>query len=326
MKAGNNSVVVLLSFILSCILCTHPLQAVTRIGVVLSVGGLGDCSFNDAAYDGVRSLRNRPNCIIEVIEPGEVGSIESALEYFSRRELDLIFAVGIFANEPMMKISARYPDRLYVLLDSVVTAPNVMSLLFNEEEGSFYAGAMASLLTRTKKIGFLGGMTSPVVESFERGFRNGIGFVNPEAEIITHFAGDSPEAFNKPELGKQLGLKMAADGCDLIFHAAGRTGLGLIDAARQSKFLVIGVDTDQTTLAPGKIAASMVKRLDIAMDLAVKNLLDGRFKGGVVTLGMVDGAIELVLSRFNKSLFTPLVKERLQEVETFLLHKTHNAQ
>lgn len=297
-----------------------------RVGIVLSIGGLGDHAFNDAAYAGIQKLRQLPGCIVDVIEPGDVAAIESGLEFFALRRASLVAAVGIFANEAVRRVASKYPDVRFVLLDSVVDLPNVMSLLFNEEEGSFYAGALAGLLTKSQTVGFLGGMTSPVILAFEKGFRNGIAFVNPQAKLLVEYAGDTPEAFNNPEAGKKIGLRLAAQGADYVYHASGRTGLGLIDAARRSSFLVIGVDADQSVLAPGKVAASMVKRLDVALDAAVRAVLDGRFKGGVLTLGLADAGIELVVSRFNSELMTPLVTQRLAEVEAFLLHRTPAAQ
>ncbi|RCK80914.1 MAG: basic membrane lipoprotein [Candidatus Ozemobacter sibiricus] len=299
---------------------TEPRPAL-RIGVVLSIGGLQDHAYNDATYAGVQNLRQRPGCLVDVIEPGDAAAIEPALEHFARQGHDLIVGVGIFANEPIRRVAERHPDRAFALFDSVVTLPNVLSILFNEEEGSFYAGAVAGLLTRSQTVGFLGGMVSPIIKCFESGFQKGVTFVNPKARVLVRYAGDTPAAFHSPEIGSRLGRELAEAGADLIFHAAGRTGLGLIQAARQGRFLVIGVDGDQTTLAPGKIVASLVKRLDVALDRAFRTVAEGRFKGGVLTLGLADAGIELVLSRFNKDRFTSLVQDRLREVEAFLLHK-----
>jgi len=320
----------LLLVLLTCVFpCIRPPAALAisassdpmKVGIVLSIGGLGDNSFNDATYAGIQKLRQHPNCRVEVIEPGDVSSIEPALEFLSQRKLDLIVGVGIFANDPIRQVATRHPDLAYALFDSVVTLPNVQSILFNEEEGSFYAGAFAGLLSKSGTIGFLGGMVSPVIQGFEKGFRNGIAFVNPKAVLITRYAGDTPEAFNVPDIGYRLGKELAAQQADFIFHASGKTGLGLIKAARQGTFMVIGVDSDQSVLAPGKVAASMVKRLDVALDKVVRMVSEHRFKGGVLTLGFADAGIELVISRFNKNLLTPIIQERLREVESFLLHK-----
>ncbi|HNV68168.1 MAG TPA: BMP family ABC transporter substrate-binding protein [Candidatus Ozemobacteraceae bacterium] len=291
-----------------------------RVGVVLSLGGLGDRSFNDAAYLGVQKLREIPGCQVDVLEPSDIEAIAAGLEFFCQRRCDLIIGVGLFANEPLRRVAQQYPQQSFALLDSVVTLPNVLSIIFNEEEGSFYAGALAGLLTRTNRVGFLGGMKSPVVNGFERGYKRGVRFVNPQAELVVRYAGETPEAFNSPKLGETLGGEIAAEKADIVYHAAGRTGMGLIQSARRHGYLVIGVDSDQNAIVPGKIAASMVKRLDVAMDRAARLIMESRFKGCVLTLGLVDGGIDLTLSKFNRALFTPILQERLKEVEQFLLH------
>ncbi len=291
-----------------------------RVGVVLSLGGLGDQSFNDAAYAGVQKLREIDGCQVDVFEPADIDAIEAGLDFLCRRRCDLIIGVGLFANEPLRRVAEKHPQQSFALLDSVVQLPNVMSVIFNEEEGSFYAGALAGLLTRTNRVGFLGGMRSPVVNAFERGYQRGVQFVNPQAQLLVRYAGETPEAFNAPRLGAALGKELAAEKADIIYHAAGRTGMGLIQSARREGYLVIGVDSDQNAIVPGKVAASMVKRLDAAMDRVVRLLLEKRFKGCVLTLGLVDGGIDLMLSKFNRTLFTPTLQERLKEVEQFLLH------
>ncbi|MFZ2960216.1 MAG: BMP family ABC transporter substrate-binding protein [Candidatus Ozemobacteraceae bacterium] len=296
-----------------------------RFGIVLSVGGLGDRSFNDAAYAGVQKLRRTPGCLIDVLEPSDVAAIESGLEYLCGKKFDLIVGVGVFANEPIRRMAERFPEQRFLLLDSVVSLPNVLSILFNEEEGSFFAGALAGLLTKTGKAGFLGGMRSPVIAAFERGFVNGLHFVNPKAEFVSRYAGETPDAFNSPDVGERLGLEMAGLGADIIYHAAGRTGLGLIEAARRGNFLVIGVDSDQSTLAPGKVVGSVVKRLDVALEKVFQHLQDNTFKGGILTLGLSDAGIQLELSRFNRGLVSPLIQERLRDVESFLLHRTRKS-
>ncbi len=295
-----------------------------RVGIVLSIGGLGDRSFNDATYAGVQLIRKIPGCSVEVIEPADGSAIEPALEFLVSSGFDLVTGVGVFAAEPVRRVAERHPRKTFILLDSVVDLPNVQSILFNEEEGSFFAGAFAGLLTKSGKIGFLGGMDSPVIRTFERGFARGAAFVKPEVKVLSRYAGPTPEAFNQPDLGRKLGLEMAAEQADFIYHAAGATGNGLIEAARFGDFLVIGVDTDQSAIVPGKVAASMVKRLDIALDRAVRAFSAGKLKCGVLTLGLADGGVELAISRFNKNLVTPVIRDRLKEVETFLLHQIAN--
>jgi basic membrane protein A len=313
------------SMVLLVLICALPADAATvRVGVVLSIGGLEDESFNDAAYDGVQQLRKDGNCLVEVVEPGTISGIEPALEYFCQRDMDLVCAVGIFANDAVRKVSLEHPDKKFILLDSVVTSPNVLSILFDEEQGSFYAGAFAAMISKTGVVGFLGGMDSPVIAGFERGFKNGARFVNPEIKAISRYVGNTPEAFNMPDTAFNLGLDISQKGADVIYHAAGKSGLGLIDASRRGNFMVIGVDSDQSRIAPGKVPASMVKRLDLALVKAVGLYLKDNFSGGIWTMGLQDKGIELFLSRFNRNLITPEVHQKLREVEEFLLYKANH--
>lgn len=309
--------------LLASLLSLPAFASSVRMGLVLSIGGLEDESFNDAAYDGVQQLRKDGKCLVEVVEPGTISGIEPALEYFCRRDMDLICAVGIFANDAVRNVSQKFPGKKIILLDSVVTSSNVLSILFDEEQGSFYAGAFAAMISKTGTVGFLGGMDSPVIASFERGFKNGAKFVNPEIQTVTRYVGNTPEAFNMPEAAFNLGLDISDKGADVIYHAAGKSGLGLVNAARRGKFLVIGVDSDQSRIAPGKVPASMVKRLDLALVKAVELYLNGSFSGGIWTLGLQDKGIELSLSRFNRDLVTPEVNNKLREVEEFLLYKAN---
>lgn len=305
-----------------CVVMSIPASAGSlRVGLVLSIGGLNDESFNDAAYEGVMQLRKDGNCVVEVVEPGSISGIEPALRYFCERNMDMICAVGIFANDAVRRVAQEFPESRFVLLDSVVTVPNVLSVLFDEEQGSFYAGAFAALASKSNVVGFLGGMDSPVIASFERGFKNGVRFVKPEAKVISRYIGVTPEAFDMPDKAQILGLDIAGEGADIIYHASGKSGLGLIQAARRGNFLVIGVDSDQSRTAPGKVPASMVKRLDNALVKAAEIMKKDTFEGGIWTLGIQDHGIELVHSRFNRDILSPEAMLKLKEIEDFLIYK-----
>ncbi len=293
------------------------------VGLVLSTGGLHDESFNDAAYEGAMILR-KEGCIVEVVDPGSISGIEPALRYFCRRKLDMVCAVGVFANEAVRHISNEFPDTKIVLLDSVVSAQNVLSVLFDEEQGSFFAGAFAALVSKTGCVGFMGGMDSPVIAGFERGFKNGASFVNSEVKFVSKYLGNTPEAFDAVEKAEEVGAELNQAGADIIYHAAGKSGIGLINAARRGNFCVIGVDTDQSKTAPGKVAASLVKRIDIALVKAAEVVQKGSFNGGVWTLGLQDHGIELAYSRFNRDLITHEVSLKLDEIEDFLINKEND--
>lgn len=313
-------VILVILFAFTALMPTHA-EVPLRIGVVLSIGGLNDESFNDAAYKGIMQLRQDEKCIVEVVEPGNLSGIEPALRYFCERKMDLVCAVGIFANDAVRKVASDYPASNFLLIDSVVTVPNVLSILFDEEQGSFFAGAFAALLTKTKTIGFLGGMDSPIIATFERGFKNGIKFVNPEIKVTSRYIGSTPEAFDMADKARILGISMASEGADIIYHASGKSGIGLIEASRRNNYYVIGVDSDQSRTAPGKVPASMVKRIDNALIKAVQILRRKSFEGGIWTLGIKDKGIELAVSRFNRDLITPEIETKIKEIENFLIHR-----
>lgn len=309
--------------LLMAVFAVSAQAAPLTVGLVLSTGGLNDESFNDAAYEGVMILR-KEGCIVEVVDPGSISGIEPALRFFCRRKLDMICAVGFLANEAVRHVSAEYPESKIVLIDSVVSAQNVLSVLFDEEEGSFFAGAFAALVSRTGSVGFMGGMESPAIASFERGFKNGAAFVNKDIKVVSKYLGNSPEAFDAIEKAEEVGTEINQAGADIIYHAAGKSGLGLINAARRGNFCVIGVDSDQSKIAPGKVAASVIKRIDIALVKAAEIVRKGSFNGGVWTLGLQEHGIELAYSRFNRDLITHDVSLKLDEIEEFLINKEND--
>ncbi len=290
------------------------------IGLVLSSGGLHDESFNDAAYEGAQLLR-KEGALVEVVDPGSVSGIEPALRYFCKRKLDMVCAVGVFASDAVRHVANEYPNTKIILIDAVVSAPNVLSILFDEEQGSFFAGAFAALVSKKGCVGFMGGMDSPVIGSFEKGFKSGATFVNSDIKFVSKYLGNTPEAFDMVDKAEKVGAELHQAGADIIYHAAGKSGLGLISAARHSNFYVIGVDSDQSRIAPGKVAASVVKRIDIALIKAVEVYKKGSFNGGVWTLGLQDHGIELAYSRFNRNLITHEVSLKLDEIEDFLINK-----
>lgn len=312
---------ILLAVALLAVFLSGTLQATPlSVGLVLSTGGLRDESFNDAAYEGAMLLR-KEGFLVEVLDPGSISGIEPALRYFCKRKLDVVCAIGIFANEAVRHISNEFPDSKIILIDSVVSAPNVLSILFDEEQGSFFAGAFAAMVSKKGCVGFMGGMNSPAIAGFEKGFKNGANFVDPKIKFVSSYLGDTPEAFSMVGKAEQVGAELNAAGADIIYHAAGKSGLGLINAARRGNFLVIGVDSDQSKTAPGKVAASVVKRIDIALVKAAEIVGKGNFNGGVWTLGLQDHGIELVYSRFNRDLITHEVSLKLDEIEDFIVNR-----
>lgn len=304
-------------------------QAAHTIGLALDVGGRGDQSFNDGALRGLEvmaaglrytargyqpladaeyaatlppDLRGRPFPHLGIPHPLVLAGkaqedYEPNLQLLVDQGSELVIAVGFMMEPAVRAVSQRNPNARFLLIDSPVldaagkpiTVPNVRAVVFRENEGSFLAGALAGEVTKTAKIGFVGGMQLPLIRKFESGFRAGVRQVNPKAEVLVAYTG----TFDDEKKGVEVGQDLYARGCDVVFHAAGLDGLGVIKAAQQAGKLVIGVDSDQSHVAPKNVLTSMVKHADVAVYLAVKDVLDGKFSGGDLVLGLKEDGVGL---------------------------------
>lgn len=247
------------------------------IGMISDTGGLGDQSFNDSAWAGMTRAEEEFGITKKVLESETADDYFPNLVSFAEENTDLVIGVGFLFNEAMTQAAEKFPEQNFALIDSVVDADNVASLTFAENEGSFLVGVIAGLKTETNKVGFIGGMKFPLIEKFEYGFRAGVKAVNPEAEVFVNYA----DSFEDAAKGKEIALVQHQKGADVIFHAAGGVGVGLIQAAEEEGFWAIGVDQDQSALSPEHVLCSMVKRVDNAVFQTIKSVQDGTFEGGV---------------------------------------------
>ncbi|MDQ6634070.1 MAG: BMP family ABC transporter substrate-binding protein, partial [Gemmatimonadota bacterium] len=193
--------------------------------------------------------------------------------------------------------------------------PNLAALKFREEEGSFLVGALAGLVSKSKKVGFVGGMNFPLIHKFEMGYKAGVKAVCPDCEVIAQYAGVTPEAFRNPGKGKELALSQYQQGVNVIFHASGSTGLGVFEAARQTGKLAIGVDADQYNEAPGYVLTSMVKGVDNATFDVIKRVKEGRFKGGIYQYGLAENGVGYVYDANNEKLIPADVRAKLEQLK-----------
>ena len=301
-----------------------------KVGIVFDIGGKNDRSFNAAAWDGVkRAERDMPICLYDV-EPGNPTSIEPAMRAFAEKNFDLIVGVGFAQGPIMQRVATDYPNVNFAIIDGVIfeadgktPKSNVASLLFREHEGSYLVGMIAASKSKTGTLGFLGGMKIPLIERFQKGFEEGAKAVNPNATVITNYVGANDAAWNNPAKGKELALAQIEKGADVIFTAAGNSGLGAFDAVEQygrnaqgeaNKF-VIGVDANQNGVKPGFVLTSMVKRVDNAVYDAVKEVLEGRFKGGFHTFGLDKDGVAYALDEHNKPLITEDVLAKVNDAK-----------
>lgn len=286
-----------------------------RVGLVLSVGGLGDKSFNDSAYEGL--MRAAEELGIKPIygQPEQMAEDEKYLRQYAVQGMDLIIAVGFLMKDALEQVSTEFPDSRFAIIDAVVEEPNVASLVFSEHEGSFLVGAIAGLVTDTGTVGFIGGMDIPLIHKFEVGYAEGARYVNSEIEVLVAYAGSGPEAFHDPVKGKSLALSQFSRGADIIFQAAGSTGNGVIDAAVERGLYAIGVDANQNYMAPGHVLTSMVKRVDVAVFEIIEEVVENAFAGGVHVYGLEADGVGYALDEHNESLLSEEVLERVESIK-----------
>ena len=306
-----------------------------KVGIVFDIGGKNDRSFNAAAWEGVkRAAKDMPICLYDV-EPGNPTSIEPAMRAFAEKGFDLIIGVGFAQGPIMQKVAEDYPDTKFAIIDGVIfeqdgktPKSNVASLVFREHEGSYLVGQIAAAKSKTGVLGFLGGMDIPLIHRFETGYEEGARSVNPNIKVIDNYVGVNDAAWNNPGKGKELALAQIEKGADVIFTAAGNSGLGAFDAVEQygkndqgeaNKF-VIGVDSNQNMVKPGFVLTSMVKRVDNAVYDAVKEVLDGKFKGGFHVFGLDKDGVAYAMDENNQPLIPQQVSSNVEAAKAKIIN------
>lgn len=260
-----------------------------KVGMVTDVGGLGDQSFNDAAYRGLQMLEKDFGAKITVVQSTQMTDYVVNLSNLAEQGYDLVWAIGFLMQDALAEVADMYPDTKFGLIDSIVDAPNVTSVTFKEHEGSFLVGVLAGMKTKTNKVGFIGGMDFSLIHKFEVGFVAGVKAVNSDAEVIIGYTG----AFDDPIKGQELAFTQFSQGADIIYHASGACGIGVIKAAHEkgSEYLAIGVDSPQAHLAPESVLTSMLKRVDNGVYSVSKGLIRGYWKPGHVELGLRENGV-----------------------------------
>lgn len=296
-----------------------------KVGLVFDIGGRGDKSFNDAAYEGLVKSKEKLGIDFEIIDPGEGADRESALRKLAvKKDIDVIFGVGFIFTEDITTIAKDFPDKKFVCIDYSISdpeliPPNLLAVEFHEDEGSFLVGAIAGLKTESNKVGFIGGMESDLIRKFERGYTLGVKYVNPDAEVMSGYVSVTAEGFKNPMKAQEIASSQYNRGADIIYHASGLSGIGLFEAAKDFRKFAIGVDLDQYEEAPGFILTSMVKKVDEAVYITIKNYVEGNFVGGVVTYGLKDEGIDYVYNENNKDFFTDAMIDRVTDIKQKLI-------
>jgi basic membrane protein A len=286
-----------------------------RVGIVYDIGGKDDRSFNAAAWEGVKRARNELGIKLRDAEPGDPTSIEPSLRAFAELKYDLVIGVG-FAQSPIIEQVAKdYPNVNFAIIDGFVLLPNVSPLLFKEHEGSFLVGMLAAGKSTSGKIGFVGGMDIPLIHKFAVGYEEGAKYVNPNIKIVENYVGITDAAWNNPAKGKELAKNQYENGCDVVFHAAGNSGMGVFDAAEETKKLAIGVDSNQNGIKPGFILTSMLKRVDVAVYSVIKDIVEKRFKSGIHVYGLENEGVDFAIDDYNRNLISPEAIEKVKKAK-----------
>ncbi|MFO0574254.1 MAG: BMP family ABC transporter substrate-binding protein [Polyangia bacterium] len=298
-----------------------------RVGLVFDIGGRGDKSFNDSAYNGVARALRELNVRAEFVEPGDGADRESGLRLLAARGFDLVIGVGFVFSDDMIDVARDYPRVRFACIDYakfdangfVMPPPNMAALKFREEEGSFLVGAVAALTAAEKTgrpgghvLGFVGGMDMPLIRKFAVGYRQGALHVCPDCRVLTGYASHSPEGFKNPARGKELALAQYAAGAFVVYQAAGSTGLGVFEAAREQDRRAIGVDSDQWDEAPGYLLTSMTKQVDVSVFEIIRAVQEDRFTPGVRVFGLREGGVDYAYDEPRRHMISPAVREQVE--------------
>jgi basic membrane protein A len=286
--------------------CGDPAQPTTpgrklRIGLMITPKGLNDQGFNDLAYAGLKEAERKHGIEAILIEPATMRDPEASLRFFAGQSFDAIIAVGVAFLEPIRTIASEHPQLPFFVIDSTIDEGSIRGVAFREDEGSFLCGYLAARVSRTGKIGFIGGVKIEVIERFALGYRNGAAYAASATEVVERYLANDFSGFNRPDEANALALDLYKNGCDVIYAAAGASGLGVISAAAKTKLFAIGVDMNQDAMAPGHVLTSMLKRVDLVVEDVVKTLKEGKDPGAVKrSYGMADGAIDLTDFQFSQ--------------------------
>jgi basic membrane protein A len=288
--------------------------------LIYDLGGKFDKSFNEAAYNGGLAWKEATGGNFVDLELQNDAQREQALRRFASQGANPIVMAGFSWTAALTTVAAEFPDTNFVVIDTVVDAPNVQSIVFDEHTGSFLVGALAALKSETGTVAFVGGMDVPLIHKFYCGYAQGAKAVNPDVTLIENYTGTTPAAWNDPVTAGEL-TKAAIDaGADVVFAAAGGSGLGVLQAAKDAGKFSIGVDSNQNYLQPGSVLTSMLKRVDVAVQTALTEAGDdATFKPGTTVLGLENDGVGYAVDENNQSLITPDMQARLDELKSQII-------
>ena len=281
--------------------------------VVFDMGGKFDKSFNEGVYTGAERFRKETGVTYREFEITNESQRVQALRNMANRGATIITIAGFSAANAVETVAKEYPNVKFTIIDAVVDLPNVQSVVFKEHEGSFLVGVVAAKMSKTGVIGFVGGMDIPLIRHFACGYKQGARAVNSKITILQNMTGTTGAAWNDPTRGAELARSQFDRKADVVFAAAGATGLGVLQAAKDNKKFAIGVDSNQNYLHPGTMVTSMLKRVDVAVYDALQSARNNTWKPGVRVIGLAEGGVDWALDQYNRSLITPEVEQLVNQ-------------
>ncbi len=292
--------------LLAATLAAAPALTLAEPAVIFDMGGKFDKSFNQAGFNGAEKWKKETGKSYMEFEIANPAQREQAQRRMAERGANPIVGIGFSQGSAAEKVAKDFPKTQFVVIDAEVKLPNVQSIIFKEHEGSFLVGVMAAMASKTGKLGFVGGMDIPLIRKFACGYEQGAKYANPSVLVTTNMTGTTPGAWNDPARGAELAKSQFASGVDVVFAAAGGTGMGVYQAAKDAGKLAIGVDSNQNHLHPGTMLTSMVKRVDVAVYTAFKAVTPG-----MTSLGLKEGGVDVAIDENNAKLVTPEMKKRV---------------
>jgi len=309
-------------------LATVAQAADFKPAVVFDMGGKFDKSFNEGVWNGVKKFIDETGVEVMEFEVTNETQREQAMRRMVERGATVVLGVGFAQADAIDKVASENPEKQFAIIDVFwLDRPNLRQYAFKEHEGSYLMGVAAALTSKTGKVGFVGGMDIPLIRKFACGYVQGVKEAKPGTEVFQNMTGTTPTAWNDPAKGAELTQAQIDRGADVIYHAAGGTGMGVIRAAADAGKLAIGVDSNQNGLAPGHVLTSMLKRVDVAAYQTLRDAKDGNFTAGVVSLGLAENGVDWALDENNASLVSDEVKAAIEKAKADIIAgtiKVHN--
>jgi len=282
-----------------------------KLGIVYDAGGKFDKSFNQSAFEGASRFSKDTGIKFIEVQASSDTQAEQVLRGLARKNLDLIASIGFAQTQAVQKVAKEFPKVHFVLIDGVAQGNNINSVTFKEEEGSYLVGVAAAMASKSKKLGFIGGIDIPLIRTFNCGYAQGAKATDKKVELFSNMVGTTASAWNDPAKGGELARSQFERGVDVVFAVAGGSGLGVLQTAKEKGKLSIGVDSNQNHLYPGFVLTSMVKRVDNAVYDSFMQMKNGTWKAGVTAKGIKEGGVDWALDENNRKLITPEIEKKV---------------